>query len=123
MKKSQKTYTVFQLASAILMIVTLLWLTVSTPFVYASQQQQTTQDKEAKAQCPLAGNEEESAKPLGNTAEEKNSNSSSFSEEYLHDHHIDDYFFYIASQYHNCENAGAYVAYHGKVQVPPPNAA
>lgn len=92
--------------------------------MYASQQEQAKLNKIAKDKCPLTGNEEETAKPLNNTTEEKNSNSSnSFSEEYLHDHHIEEYFFSIALQYHKCENAGTYIAFHGEVQVPPPNIA
>ena len=40
----------------------------------------------------LPGNEEEAANPFGNTTEEKAPTSgSSFSEEYLHDHHIADH--------------------------------
>lgn len=83
----------------------------------------------AKQECagnipiPLTENEEE-ANPLGNTTEEKAPNSlSSFSEEYLHDNHRSEYFFLIASQFHKCENANTYVAFHGELLVPPPNRA
>jgi hypothetical protein len=75
-----------------------------------------------RQRSPLAGTEEEAANPFGNTTEEK-APSSSFSEEFLHDHHKADYFFSIVSQYHNSENDGTYVAYHGELLVPPPNAA
>jgi len=124
MTKSRKTYNVLQLASAIVMILALLWLTVSTPFVYASQQELVKQNKNVNYQSPLSGTEEEGSNPFGNTTEEKNPNSStSFSEEYLHDHHLDDYFFSIISHRYKFENAGTYIAFHGEVQVPPPNVA
>ncbi len=112
------------MASAAFMVITLLWLTVSTPFVYASQQQQAKQDKMAKTTAPLADtNEEETANPFGNTTEEKASGNGTFSEEFLHDHPTTDHFFSIISQYHKCENAGTYVAFHGELLVPPPNQA
>jgi hypothetical protein len=61
--------------------------------------------------------------PLGNASEEKAPTTTSFSEEYLHDHYMTDHFFSIALQYHKCENAGTYNAFHGELLVPPPNAA
>ena len=122
MKGNRKKYSLLQQFSAAFMALALLWLTVSAPFVTAAQQEIAKQDKMAKTTTPLAGSEEEAANPFGNTTEEK-APSSSFSEEFLHDHHKADYFFSIVSQYHNCENDGTYVAYHGELLVPPPNAA
>lgn len=104
------------------MIAALLWLTISLPFVYASQQEFAKQEQKANTGFPVSGNEEE-ANPLGNATEEKAPNGSSFSEEYTHDHHKSDHFFSIISQYHKCENAETYVAFHGELLVPPPNQA
>lgn len=124
MKRNRKTYSIIQKLSAVFMILALLWLTISAPFVFASQQELAKQEKNSKACSPLAGNEEESTNPFGNTTEEKApSGSSSFSEEFLHDHHLTDHFFSIALQYHKCDNAGTYIAFHGELLVPPPNAA
>lgn len=123
MKGNRKKYSLLQQFSASFMVLALLWLTVSAPFVVATQQEIAKQDKMAKVTSPLAGNEEEAANPFGNTTEEKAPSSSSFSEEYLHDHHKAEYFFSIVSQYHKCEDDGTYVAYHGELLVPPPNAA
>lgn len=124
MKRNQKTYNVFQLISAISMILALVWLTISAPFVFAAQQELAKQNQMKNNGIPLAVNEEEATNPFGNNTEEKAPNSgSSFSEEYLHDHHIHDHFFLIALQYHKCENAGTYIAYHGELDVPPPDAA
>ena len=102
MKGKQKTYSIFQQVSAIFMVLALLWLTVSTPFVFASQQRLAEHKK-------------------ANTTEEKNPSSTSLSEEFLHDHYTADHFFSIASQYHKCENADTYNAFHGELLVPPPN--
>jgi hypothetical protein len=123
MKKTRQPYTVFQSISAVLMILALLWLTISLPYVYNNQQEMAKQECAGNIPIPLTENEEE-ANPLGNTTEEKAPNSlSSFSEEYLHDNHRSEYFFLIASQFHKCEKANTYVAFHGELLVPPPNRA
>jgi hypothetical protein len=123
MKRDKKTYSIFQLSSAVLMIVALLWLTISAPFVFASQQYADRQGKVTSAPCPISSNDEETANPFGNNTEEKAPSGTSFSEEYLHDHHTTDHFFSIALPFHKCENADTYHAYHGELLVPPPNLA
>jgi hypothetical protein len=125
MRKRRKPYNTFQLASAIFMILALLWLTVSAPFIFASQQELSKQNKITHAGSLIAdNNEEEAANAFSNTTEEKNPGSNnSLSEEYLHDYHISHYFFSAASQYHKCEDAGTYIAFHGELLVPPPNIA
>ena len=124
MRKSQKTFNVFQLASAVFMIAALLWLTISAPFVYAGQQKLAQQEKTTSNPVPLACNEEESSNPFGNTTEEKApSGNNSVSEEYIHDHNKHDHFFSILLQFHKSENAGTYIAFHGELDVPPPDLA
>jgi hypothetical protein len=100
----------------------LVWLTVSAPFVYAAQQELAKHQKTEKAAAPLAGTEEESSNPFGNNTEEKTPGSNTFSEEFLHDHHINSHFLIEISQYHKSENADIYIAFHGELLVPPPNA-
>jgi hypothetical protein len=121
MKKNCKIYSVFQLTSALLMIVLLCWLTISTPFVYASQQEQAKHGKVTHACTTNAGNEEETSNPFGNNTEEKAPSSTSFSEEYMHSYHATSHFYIEISQYHKSENADAYIAFHGELLVPPPN--
>ncbi|MEO6253981.1 MAG: hypothetical protein ABIO79_11775 [Ferruginibacter sp.] len=121
MKKSRKIYSGYQLFSAVIMILALMWLTVSTPFVLASQQEVAKQHKMEKPAPPLAGCEEES-NPLGNNTEEKTPpGSTSLSEEYLHHYHITTHFLIEVSQYHKNENSDTYIAFHGELLVPPPN--
>jgi hypothetical protein len=116
MKRTKKPYNVHQLASAVVMIVALIWLTISIPFVYQSQQQMSV------ATTDLACNEEEAGNPLGNTTEEKkHSGNNSLSEEYLHHHCTEDLFISPIAKFHKSENSGVYNAFHGEVQVPPPN--
>ena len=122
MERKHKKYKTNKVFPVIFMMMALLWLTVSAPFVYEGQQEIAKQQME-KSGFPLSENEEESANPFGNSTEEKTPSSSAFSEEYLHDHHVTDHFFLSHSQYHSCEDAEAYISYHGELLVPPPNAA
>ena len=124
MKNTRKTYNIGQSLSAIFLILALLWLTVSLPFVYENQQQLAKYSKSINDNSSHSCNEEETSNPFGNTTEEKApSSNTSVSEEYLHDHHVDEYFGSIASRNHKCENSGIYDAFHGEVHVPPPNRA
>ena len=105
------------------MIVALSWLTVSAPFVFASQQETAKHTHTALADLPIAGSEEE-ANPLNGSTEEKAPKTlNSVSEEYLHDHFIHDHFFLISSQSYKCEKVDTYITYHGELLVPPPNQA
>lgn len=106
------------------MMAALVWLTISLPFVYAGKQEIAQQQQTENTDLPFSGNEEESANPFGNSTEEKGPGNNSFSEEYhLHDHHKEDGLLAVAKQYRSCENARNYIAFHGELLVPPPNAA
>ncbi|MFI5128821.1 MAG: hypothetical protein ACHQFX_02470 [Chitinophagales bacterium] len=122
MKRNRKKYNKVELASALLMIAALLWLTISAPFINAAQQELAKLNKISNTNNPLAGSGEETANPFGSNTEEK-APGGSFSEEYIHDHHISDQFFSVASRSYKCEDAGVYTAFHGEVHVPPPNIA
>lgn len=122
MKRNRKKNKAIQTSSVIFMMMALLWLTVSVPFVYAGQQEIAKQQRENSA-SPLTENEDGSSNPFGNSTEEKSPGNNSFSEEYLHDHHVTDHFFSSGQQYHKCDDAEAYIAYHGELLVPPPNVA
>lgn len=123
MKKIPQPYSFFQRVSAIMMIIALSWLTISAPFVFEQQQKIAKQNSAACADLPISGTEEEANPFSGSTEEKAPKTLNTFSEEYLHNHHQSEYFLSIASQFHKCENAGTYVAYHGELLVPPPNKA
>jgi len=124
MKRNRKIYSVFHLCCAVFLILALMWLTVSTPFVIASQQEQVRQPKmEKAASSPRAGNGEENSNPFGSNTEEKAPTSTNFSEEFLHSFHIISHFYREISQYHKHENSDTYIAFHGELLVPPPNEA
>jgi hypothetical protein len=120
-----KIYSRFHIASSILIMIALAWLTISVPFVLESQKNLAKISKITLDQSPLAGAEEESGNPINNNATEEKAPKTlnTFSEEYLHDRHISDHLFSLALQYYKHENAGIYIAYHGEPLVPPPNVA
>jgi hypothetical protein len=122
MKKGPKPYNTLQRISAVFMTLALIWLTISLPIIYQSQQELSSYQV-LSSEIPPASTEDDS-NPLTNTTEEKHSNSTNtLSEEFLHDHHYCDHFFSIDLQKYRGKNAGTYIAYHGELDVPPPDAA
>lgn len=100
------------------MVLTLLWLTISTPFVYAAAQQQ-------HQVCASIGTDEESpsddTNPFGNTTEEKVESGSNNISEYLHHMHE---LVHPAGQLNKqkrSHDVDVYVAFHGELLTPPPN--
>ena len=123
MKGNKKPYHFTQQLSAVFLMLALLWLTISLPFVLEGQQQLSKYQKALADHSSHSGNEEETTNLFGNTTEEKAPSSNiSVSEEYLHDHHVADHFLSVGSRRYKCENSGIYNAFHGEVHVPPPNA-
>lgn len=122
MKQSKSTYNIGQSASSVLMILALLWLTVSAPFVFAFQQE-IKKNNATEASSPITCNDEEATSPFGNNTEEKTPGGANVTEEYLHDNHKTEYFFALITNNHKCHDADTYVAYHGELLVPPPNQA
>lgn len=105
-------------------MLTLFWLTISTPFVIASQQELAKQQKVLTVDSPSADCNDEAGDNSGNNnIEEKVPVTTNLSEEFLHEHHTTQFFFTIISLYHKLENSGTYTAFHGELLVPPPNAA
>lgn len=100
----------WQAASGILMIAALLWLTISTPFVYGASQV----NKPITEQC-------EDANPFANTTEEKNESSGNASE-YLHDTLNQEHSFTEIAQYFKCHPTDTYLAFHPESFSPPPEA-
>ncbi|NOT50284.1 MAG: hypothetical protein HOP10_03295 [Chitinophagaceae bacterium] len=120
MNRKRKIYSLFNKVSAICMIMALLWLTVSLPFIFSAEQELASTEKTTSG---VPGNDDESADPFGSSTEEKAPSSTSFSEEYLHDHSAHEYLSLNTLIHHVCGNAGTYIAFHGELLVPPPNAA
>jgi hypothetical protein len=119
--KKQDTYNFSQISGLVLMIFALLWLTISTPFAYASYQEHIKHDKLTKSASSSTGDEDESTNPFGNNTEEKMPNENiSLSEEYIHSNNKIEYFSLIIPKFYNCEKTSIYIAFHGEILVPPP---
>ena len=115
--ESLPKYSFFHGASAVVMILALLWLTVSAPFVLKAEIE-LAKKYAVSANIPVA---EEEANPFGANTEEKSPGSTS--EEYFHDQSKMSEFFSTIQRYHLLINDDTYIAYHGELDVPPPNAA
>jgi hypothetical protein len=122
MKKIITTYTIFQKVSSIFLMLTLLWLTISTPFIIDCQQELAKQQKASSIELPVNNGDDE-ADSGSNNIEEKVPPGSNLSEEFLHEHHSVHHLFSEISLYHKLENSDTYIAFHGELLVPPPNAA
>jgi hypothetical protein len=118
MKHRKRIYKIESIVAAVFMIVALLWLTISTPFVYAAEQQQKAISLSIPLEEEVPGSED--SNPFSNTTEEKAESGSGLSE-YLH--HIHELIHPAASLHkHNCSHDfDVYVAYHGELLCPPPN--
>jgi hypothetical protein len=121
MVKNYHIYKPLQISSSLFMLLALLWLTVSIPFVNAAQQALAT-EKTAHSSA-AAADDATSDNPLSNDTEEKGSGNpgSSLSEEYLHHSdellHEAELFF----SHHIKHTVSEYVAFHGEMLCPPPN--
>jgi hypothetical protein len=102
-------------ASALLMLLALLWLTVSTPFVYACQQ------ATAAAQKEDAANASQSNNPLTGTDEEKPGLGSSNVSEYLQQAELASHAVRLLVKYEKCNASNLYLAFHPELLCPPPN--
>ncbi|HOZ78954.1 MAG TPA: hypothetical protein PLY34_13250 [Ferruginibacter sp.] len=102
-------------------MLTLCWLTVSAPFVAMSQQEIA---KQQKVVCDPSGCEDEANDSnAGGNVEEKVPGGTNLAEEYLHHPHAEHHYISVVSLYHKLENSDSYIAFHGELLVPPPNAA
>jgi hypothetical protein len=99
--------------SSLFMVMALLWLTISTPFVFASQQ---AQQKEIQKQTGSS----EDRNPFSTTTEEKNESSVSTLSEYLHDLNSLNHHFIVLTRIYKCHTSDLYYDYHPELLSPPP---
>ena len=99
--------------SSLFMMLALLWLTVSTPFVFASQRAQQTEIQKQTGSC-------EDKNPFSTTTEEKNESSVSTLSEYLHDVNSMNHHFTVLTRIYKCHTSDLYYAFHPELLSPPP---
>ena len=118
MKKQRDLYGLRHFVSSWVMLLALLWLTVSTPFVFAAQQQRSDIQKQLFDPTP----EEECSNPFPNTTEEKTESGTSTLSEYLHDMAAQEHSFEILESFFKCHPSDLYFAFHPELLSPPPEA-
>jgi hypothetical protein len=116
MKQSQRTYPVRQVVSSLFMAVTLLWLTVSIPFVYDAQQ---SLKKEAQKESRQTSN---NTNPFANTTEEKSGSSLNTLSEYLHEATGIEKNFISLVRLYKSYPSNIYYEYNPELISPPPEA-
>ena len=120
--KSTKKDKLSNWLSSIFMMLALAWLTVCLPVVYGAQQDQDSYVATENLPDENAP-EDDSDNPLANTTEEKTPNSvNTPSEEYLHDSHAAENYIAVPSTEYKLENVPIYIAFHGELISPPPDA-
>ncbi|RYY41728.1 MAG: hypothetical protein EOO08_00960 [Chitinophagaceae bacterium] len=121
MKGQRSPFSTAHKIGSLLLMLALLWLSVSTPFVYRFQQQQ----KAAKAALTHekgSDADEDSGNPLSNTNEEKTESGVSMPQEYLHEPiHLHHPLALLDLQYHSYAQDD-FVAFHPEFITPPPDA-
>jgi hypothetical protein len=97
------------------MVLSLLWLTISLPFVYEAQSATVSAEQQELA-------DEECSSAFANTTEEKTHNNTNTLSEYLHD--LPSYYGNdsVAVIYEKCHPADLYFAFHPELLSPPPEA-
>lgn len=106
MKKRHFTpATIFNRASAFLLVLALVWFSVGVTFNPGSRPFDILNNIESTTDTP----------------EEKIPTSNLLSEEYIHEHHMPHFFIDISAAIHFVEDARNYPAFHGELLVPPPN--
>ena len=98
---------------------TLAWLTVSTPFVYASQQAQ----KERARQMPAEEKAEDNGTLPNNLTEEKTERNATSLSEYLHEALSFELHFCFITQRYTAHQSPFHLSFIPELVSPPPKAA
>ena len=99
------------------MLLALVWLTISLPFVYAQQQvQKAAVEKQMDAQPADDDNS------VSNPTEEKSGNGANTLSEYLHENHQAELLSSLIIKNYKCHSADPYIAFHPELICPPPDA-
>ena len=111
----KSTYRIKQIVSCLIMVISLAWLTVSTPFVYATQQEIAAETK-----GDFTGAIDDESNPFSNTTEEKTETGGNTLSEYLHDMHSQVQLTTSIEKYSKCHPSDLYYAFHPELLSPPP---
>lgn len=116
MKGPKPIFTTKHVASSILMMLTLLWFMVCTPFVAAQQIEQQKIEKQTDKEA----SDNDSTNSLTGSSEEKSENGVNTLSEYLHEYHLTLHHPEELIEHKKCTAAHLYLAYHPELLSPPP---
>jgi hypothetical protein len=102
------------------MILVLLWLTVSTSFIFNAQKQIPNQTKQQTIPAN-SQQEEEAANPMAGTTEEKIPGTANTLSEFLRETGLLKHLLQKNTKYYWHIKFALYKAFHGELLVPPPN--
>lgn len=112
--ESKRTYQLVDFISAVFLILTLLWLTVSTPFIFEAQKE----INRTHTSVPPGQPTEDSTNPFSGLNEEKSSEISL--SEYLHDGSAILDMNPLRIAHADADGADIYIAFYGELLSPPP---
>lgn len=101
------------------MMLALVWLTISIPFVYAAQQQVASMAVAHDISADVDDNS--NCNPFANTTEEKTEGGGNTLSEYLHDMHLLLHYVAAVEKYSKCHPSDLYYAFHPELISPPPD--
>jgi hypothetical protein len=109
-----KTQPNIPLAYCLIMIVSLLWLTVSAPFIYEASKMVETQTEQT-------GSDNDESNPLAGATEERSETNSNTSSEYLNEHFHECWTFSSGREIFKCHSSDIYLAFRPELICPPPD--
>jgi hypothetical protein len=118
MKAGKNIFSISHIISAIVLLLALCWLTISTPFVYADQK---AKQEMAKKLCEK-DSKEDGDNPLSNSSEEKTEIGVTTLSEYLHEVYFPQSTSTVILRFFKCHPSDLYFAYHPELLSPPPEA-
>ncbi len=113
MTRCTDTQQAYRRCAAILMILAMLWLTVSIPFVYEAKQILAEQTSSGSAST-------DDGNPFANATEEKNEKGVSTISEYVHELQDRHGCGPTAPEFDRNRNTSLFIAFYGEMLSPPP---
>jgi hypothetical protein len=113
---------IYTYCTAIFLMLTLAFLTISLPFVYSARQI-IAENKSLTCSFPVDTNDcEDRSNPLNGATEEKTSGGlGSVNEEYLHEAHSSEEYLAALCKEYKIEHHATYIAFYGDLICPPPD--
>lgn len=119
MKGKNNTYHFKRYGLSIFLMITLLWLTLSAPFIFDAQKRLQKPDTSLTS-SDKGQSIEENANPFSGLNEEKSGGSASTLSEYLHEHFHMPVLSVSQLIHESYTGSSIYVAYYGELLSPPP---